>query len=156
MSDDHRIYTCGFSIARASDPAYDTVLLVCKSRPAWQEGLWNGVGGSLDKGEKPRQCMEREFHEETGYRVEAREWHGFAHESGPGYEVFFYRHFSSGPLPLLRERNDVGEALAYFSVNNVPPAIGNLNWLIPMARDPRPTLIASIRTSDDIRQLATW
>jgi 8-oxo-dGTP diphosphatase len=32
-------------------------------------GLWNGVGGKIQKGESPLQCIIREVHEETGIRL---------------------------------------------------------------------------------------
>jgi 8-oxo-dGTP diphosphatase len=36
--------------------------------PAWM-GCWNGVGGKLEAGESPRECIIREIHEETGLDI---------------------------------------------------------------------------------------
>lgn len=44
-----------------------TVLLIRKTRPSWQAGKLNGVGGKIKTGETPMQTMEREFREEIGY-----------------------------------------------------------------------------------------
>ena len=43
----------------------ERVVLVEKSKPAWQRGLLNGVGGAIEPGESPAGSMDREFHEET-------------------------------------------------------------------------------------------
>lgn len=47
-----------------------TVLLIRKTRPEWQAGRLNGVGGKVKHGEAPAQAMEREFREETGCGVD--------------------------------------------------------------------------------------
>lgn len=152
------IYTCGFQFSlHPHDRRYDTVLLVNKLRPEWQTGLWNGVGGMVESGETPRDCMYREFVEETGVEVPKKQWHGFAHEAGPGYEVYFFRVFLETEI-AHNPSNDRGEPLSYFTVAGLPTAVravGNLNWLIPMARDPR-AIVARIRTPDDIRKEPTW
>jgi 8-oxo-dGTP pyrophosphatase MutT (NUDIX family)/N-acetylglutamate synthase-like GNAT family acetyltransferase len=57
------------------------------------QGLWNGVGGHIDPGEKPRQAVIREVAEETGYAVTDPEfaglltWDGF--EIPPGAIAIF-------------------------------------------------------------------
>ena len=55
-------YCLGFMF----DPAYERVLLMVKKRPAWQEGLLNGIGGKIESGESCLEAMNREFFEETG------------------------------------------------------------------------------------------
>jgi 8-oxo-dGTP diphosphatase len=43
-----------------------SVVLIKKSRPAWQKGKLNGIGGHVESGEDPRSAMIRECYEETG------------------------------------------------------------------------------------------
>ncbi len=49
----------------------DEVLLLHRTqkRDDPNEGKWIGVGGKLERGETPEQCMKREILEETGLRV---------------------------------------------------------------------------------------
>lgn len=45
------------------------VLLLNREYPSWM-GSWNGIGGKLDGGETPLQCVTREILEETGLRLD--------------------------------------------------------------------------------------
>jgi 8-oxo-dGTP diphosphatase len=54
-------YVVGFQFNNAGD----RVALIKKGRPEWQAGLWNGIGGGVERGESAEQAMEREFQEET-------------------------------------------------------------------------------------------
>lgn len=62
-------YTIGF-IRRG-----DEILLLNREKSTWM-GSWNGVGGKLEKGESPRQCILREVLEETGIVLEEIEFKG--------------------------------------------------------------------------------
>jgi len=52
-------YTLGF-VFRG-----DEILMLNREKAPWK-GAWNGVGGKLQKGEEPLECMRRELSEETG------------------------------------------------------------------------------------------
>lgn len=41
------------------------------------KGKWIGVGGKLEQGETPDQCMRREIKEETGFSAHTLKYHGF-------------------------------------------------------------------------------
>jgi len=41
------------------------------------EGKWNGLGGKLEKGESPEECVVREVLEESGLRIVEPKMHGF-------------------------------------------------------------------------------
>jgi 8-oxo-dGTP pyrophosphatase MutT (NUDIX family) len=156
MSDDVRMYVAGF-LFRNRTPVMKQVLLVRKTHPAWQANMLNGIGGKIDPGETQHQAMRREFLEEAHYVTGA--WDYFAFEKGPGYQVYFFRHTLDHEAALnyvAPFQNDEGEELSWHSVDSIKyPIIGNLNWLIPLALDPRP-MMASVITTGDIRKLVTW
>lgn len=146
---EHRRYVAGFLFRRGR------VLLVRKTHPAWQANLMNGIGGEIEKAETAAMSMCREFFEEANFLT--NKWEYFASETGPGYEVFFYRFFADDELEYTApSTNDRGEELEWCDpVTPKYPVIGNLNWLLPMAMDPRP-IVAVARTTGDIRKLMTW
>lgn len=135
----------------------DDLLLVRKTHPAWQAGLFNGIGGKTDPGETSANCMAREFLEETGIRVEA--WEFLCGETGRDYRVDFYHHHLSvlDPRPVPPVGNDRGELLGWISRHEVGrmPIVGNLHWLIPMAMDWR-KVRCRVVASRDIVEKRTW
>lgn len=142
------------------------VLLVNKQKPKWQKGLWNGVGGKVEDGETPVFAMPREFLEETGIKTTQDYWTHFGTEAGPGYELACYKAEVVTPtgvsgvwLPPTPGANDVGEELRWITVHTLHgyPKLGNLNWLIPLAKDWRkPYVAAQIHMHDDIKERASW
>lgn len=148
-------YVAGFLFCPIPTTPMHRVLLVRKNHPAWQDGLLNGIGGVVEAGETVKHAMTREFMEEANYRTNL--WDHFATEKGPGYIVEFFRHTieprEEWAVPLV---NDRGEALEWHNPRDMrDPVIGNLNWLLPLALDPRP-LSAAVVTEGDIRGLKTW
>lgn len=65
----------------------EEVLMLHRKNPP-NQGLWNGVGGRLEAGETPRDCVLREVREETGFQLDdvtfrgLLTWDGF--ETPPG------------------------------------------------------------------------
>jgi 8-oxo-dGTP diphosphatase len=45
------------------------VALIKKSRPEWQKGMLNGIGGKIENSENALTAMRREFKEEAGADV---------------------------------------------------------------------------------------
>src|SRR6478609_2045994 len=70
------------------------VVLIRKTKPAWQAGKLNGVGGKIEENEPPLAAMIREFKEETGLRWE--EWRHFASMTNSQFIVYCYVTFASG------------------------------------------------------------
>ena len=48
-----------------------------KKKKDINEGKWIGVGGKLEPGESPDECVKREILEETGYTVHSVRCHGY-------------------------------------------------------------------------------
>lgn len=151
-------YVAGFAFDDSN-----RVLLVRKKVPNWQSGLLNGVGGKIEGGETPGLAMEREFSEETTVGVVESRWKCFCVESHQDYEVHFFRaQISDGEATRAVDRgcNDVGEELRWFFVNLVgggsrTQVVGNLQWLIPMAKDWR-DFQCRLTVSGNISERPTW
>ncbi len=48
-----------------------------KKENDYHEGKWNGLGGKLEEGESPEECVIREVSEESGLLIENPIMHGF-------------------------------------------------------------------------------
>ena len=161
-------YVCGFLFWR------EEVLLVRKTRPAWQAGLLNGVGGHVEGGETWARAMRREFWEETGLDVSenltetAPIWHRFVSEVGPDYVVHFFkaRALPTDPRPAVPAANDSGEELKWVNLHDLEEnqlagsanelrMVGNLHWLLPMATDWRGTA-GTLYTAARIQERPSW
>lgn len=116
-------YVAGF----AFDEHESKVALILKTRPDWQRGRLNGIGGHIEAGETPLAAMEREFEEETGGSAA---WTHFATLRGDRFGVWFFRGVTSDPLESLTD-----EEVVWVSPDDLPSnVLPNLRWLIPMAR----------------------
>ena len=109
------------------------VLLINKLKPEWQKGLYNGVGGKIERGEHPDVAMIREFEEEAG--IAHAPWISFAQISDPqeSWIVHFYR---ANTQQVFHAKSMTEEQVCLFRLDNMPENIlSNLTWLIPMALD---------------------
>jgi 8-oxo-dGTP pyrophosphatase MutT (NUDIX family) len=139
----------------------DSVLLVRKTRPPWQVGCLNAVGGKIEPLENSIDACQREFYEETGLDVPS--WTGFcAEEATPDAVVHFFWARARGARPVTPPINDVGEELEWWRIADLydprvtdPRLIGNLYWLIPMALDPR-GLHCHVRAERLFKIPGTW
>ena len=63
------------------------------------EGKWNGLGGKLEAGETPEECVIREVKEESGLNIFNPKLHGFiafpAFDEIQDWFVFIFSLFSS-------------------------------------------------------------
>lgn len=51
--------------------------LMLHKAKGYQKGKWNGLGGKLEPGESPEECMRREVFEESGLTVKKAQLKGF-------------------------------------------------------------------------------
>lgn len=123
-------YVVGFML----DPTLSKVVLIRKTKPSWQCGLLNGVGGKVGDniaGESPEQAIHREFKEETG--VEGLEWTRFLNLKTPHSDLYFFRAVGN----VYKCVTCTEEEVAVFDINDVMDrcdAVPNTRWCIQMAR----------------------
>lgn len=122
-------YVVGFLFG----PNCDQVALIEKKKPAWQEGLLNGIGGKVESGERKEDAMIREFREETG--VHCTVWRHFATLKLSDGEVWCYE----SRQPVKELGSPTNEKVSWCSTHYVIcgelDTIPNLPWLIRMALD---------------------
>lgn len=122
-------YVCGFMASRDGQLA-----LVRKSKPEWQAGKLNGIGGKVEPGEWPHVAMVREWREETANSHDA--WTQFATLRIDADGVVHFYSAQVERMPGLMLSNDIGEPIeihSYASVFVRDDVIPNLNWLLPLA-----------------------
>lgn len=121
-------YVLGFCF----DKKAERVKLLRKTRPDWQAGRLNGIGGKVEENEHYIRAMEREFLEEAG--VASTGWECFVRMSGPDWLVYVFRLFSDEVFDKVRTQTDESvEEFATKSIVHRTDVIGNLQWLIPLA-----------------------
>jgi len=131
---DRKYYVVGFLFNTNGSQ----VKLIRKSRPDWQAGRLNGIGGKIEDDEVPKQAMQREFLEEADVETRAVEWVHNVTLRGPEWEVYVYSLFNDGYFEQCKAMTD--EPLETHDVNSFlarEDCISNLHWLIPLTRNPR-------------------
>ncbi len=119
-----------------------SVVLISKTKPRWQNGLLNGVGGKVEPGEFAKDAMVREFMEETGVDKHL-DWKLFAN--------FFSSHCDpAAPNAMIScftakadddtfnsVRTTTEEEVMTLDLMAVQKAstVPNLKWLVPLAVD---------------------
>lgn len=116
------LYTCGFMFDK-----YNNVLMIKKTKD-WQQGLLNGIGGTIEKDEYPPEAMIREF-KEKDIDVKIDELRLFLTLQGKDWIVWFHRikRYELPQGPGLRTISPI----ALVTENVIP----NCRWIIPMALD---------------------
>lgn len=109
-----------------------TVLLIRKNKPLWQLGLLNGVGGKVEEGETPAQCMVREFKEEVGLNTEEEQWTYFAKLCGTNSEIYFYKTYTDSLVNAVQLESEI-PMLIYIEDLSFIEHVPNLKFLIEMA-----------------------
>lgn len=123
-------YVLGF----AFDTALKRVPLIQKTKPAWQAGKLNGIGGKLHWREVPMAGMAREFYEETGFPGPLM-WRHFATLTGSDWQVYCFTVVSDEALNSVTTTE--GELVVMADTQRLPEqVISNLRWLIPLAMHP--------------------
>jgi 8-oxo-dGTP diphosphatase len=126
-------YVLGFCFSRD----HRKVVLIAKTKPPWQAGRLNGVGGRVETGETPAQAVAREFREEAQCE-DALDWEPFGRLRGGDWEVWlFHAHYLY--LPIYNESPEGTVSVHHTPVVLTDPTsqghapLPNLRYLIPMA-----------------------
>ena len=107
------------------------VVLMRKTRPAWQAGRVNAPGGKLLEGEDALAAARRETREEAGVDVAA--WEELLVWDDPVYRLHVVRAFDDA---AHRARTAEDQEVFLAAVDALPPElIDNLRWLVPLALD---------------------
>lgn len=120
-----------YVLALLFTPDRARVVLMHKTRPAWQAGRVNALGGKVMPGEAIAAAAQREVREEAG--VDVPHWEEFLVWEDPVYRMHALRAFDEAA-----ERAHTAEDQRVFRapVDALPPnLIDNLRWLVPLALD---------------------
>jgi 8-oxo-dGTP diphosphatase len=120
-----------YVLALLFTPERDGVVLMHRTRPAWQAGRVNALGGKLDSGEAPAEAARREVHEEAG--VDVPDWEEFLVWDDPVYRMHALRAFDRA----ARDARTAEDQPVFLADPRALPAnvIDNLRWLVPLALD---------------------
>lgn len=130
-----RVRVCGICLQGKK------ILLVKHKNIAGKYNLWSPPGGGLQFGEKVKDCLVREFAEETNLMVEPRRFlfmQEFLQDSLHALELFFEVHVLGGELkkgidPELDAHNQVIDEVAYKTLAELKKEA--LNELHPIFND---------------------
>ncbi len=140
MTTPHFIYV--LALLFSSDR--ERLALVRKTRPAWQAGRVNALGGKVAPGETPLEAVRREVREEAG--VDVGEWEEFLVWEDPVYRMHVFRAFD----PLAdRVRTAEDQEVFVVEVRELPAeVIDNLRWVIPLALDAEVAVPVRVRSAN--------
>lgn len=130
------------------------VLLIKKTKPDWQKGLLNGIGGKVEESDLTytdsiHYAMSRECREETSANVPSESWNHFCTMVGidcpdGDWKVYCFSHILRGSSRYKSQFQTVEEeALFWVSLNEIgvterrngDQLLGNIPWLVGMALD---------------------
>lgn len=135
-----------YVLALLFTPDRQRVVLMRKTRPAWQAGRVNGLGGKLLPGESAAAAASREVSEEAGVRVPADAWRELVVWHDPVYRMHVLAAFDAA-AEHARTAEDQEVFLA--DADDLPDeCIENLRWLIPLALDRDVALPIEVRSAN--------
>jgi len=119
------------------------IVLVDKTRPAWQAGRVNALGGKLRDGESAEDAARREVREEAG--VDVASWEPVLVWRDAQYTMHVVRAFDDA---ARRTRTAEDQRVFRAPVHALPPnVIDNLRWLVPLALDREVALPIDVRSA---------
>ena len=108
-------------------------ILIEKSKPDWQNGLVNGLGGSIEPGETMHEAMVREFYEECGLQTHQKDWNHLISFGNEQWQLNVFRCVLSRFPNFPDHKCDEGE----IKIFTEPPdnMEQTARWLYWMCRD---------------------
>lgn len=115
---------------------HSQLALIRKSKPEWQAGKLNGIGGKVDPGEDATAAMVREFFEESGVETTPRQWHHFLELNG-GDEFQVDCFVTSGDLLALKSTEEEQIEISFTAALHPlrQDVVENLPWIVGLAID---------------------
>lgn len=129
-------YVLGFAFDRA-----DNVILVQKTKPQWQAGKLNGVGGQIEEtDDTPVAAMVREFQEETRLSTRESQWRYVLTMGSDDWEVLVYTMTDLDAYYGIYQgqQTDTDERLMILHKGEVlgsSSCISNVQWLVAACFD---------------------
>ena len=119
------------------------IVLMEKTRPAWQQGRVNALGGKLRAGESAEDAARREVREEAG--VDVAVWDPVLVWHDAQYTMHVVRAFDDA---ALRAHTAEDQRVFRAPVDELPAhVIDNLRWLVPLALDRQVALPIDVRSA---------
>ena len=114
----------------------DNVLLIKKTKPEWQNGFLNGIGGKIElvnvsmfeNYEWPEDAMVREFKEETGIETTKKQWRLVTTAESSNFYMYVY-HTHVPDIFELNPRTTTEEEVSIVTIHRV-----GLEKVLPSAR----------------------
>ena len=140
-SSPHFVYV----LALLFTPDRQRVVLMRKTRPAWQAGRVNALGGKLLPGESAAAAASREVREEAGVEVPEEAWWECLVWHDPVYRMHVLRAFHDA---AGRAHTAEDQEVFLAAVDELPEeSLDNLRWLIPLALDREVALPIEVRSA---------
>lgn len=123
-------YVLGFVFSKDME----SVLLMHKNRPAWQNGLVNGLGGKVEEGEDTFDTVRREIQEESGLDISNDKWIKSGKVYSDSFTMDVFGTIYDGEQSGAKALED--EPIEWFRVRELPTNIvENIPWLIHITFD---------------------
>jgi 8-oxo-dGTP diphosphatase len=122
------------------------IALMRRTRPAWQAGRINALGGKLRPRESVCAGASREVREEAGVEIPAAAWEEMLIWDDPMYRLHVVRAFHDS-AKAVRTMEDQEVFLAQ-SAQLPAHVIDNLRWLVPLALDRDVALPVRVHSAD--------
>lgn len=135
------------------------ILLLNRERSSWM-GMWNGVGGKLEKDETPRSCIIREIKEETGITVTDVEYKGNVtwKSADDSYEGGMYAYIANlaesyeYDTPLKMDEGILDWKKIDWILHPENTGVANLKYFLPlMLSDDRPYNHCFVYDNDEVQ-----
>lgn len=129
-------YVVGFAFNKEKTK----LLLIKKTKPEWQAGLLNGIGGKIENYDStPYHAMTREFFEESNIQTTKESWYLFGKLDSPYFELHCFAGFFDEEY-LTTYENMTEETIELLNVEDLfnqqfSGCVSNLKWLVSIALD---------------------
>lgn len=136
-ADDRQEYVLGFLF----NEERSQVVLIEKTKPDWQAGYLNGVGGKIEPKDVNTNhitmvnAMYREFEEETGVQSRLDDWTHFATLDSQKWIVYCMKQFNTKAVDNVRTMTDERVVVVPLADLKNYKLLSNLTWMIPMCLD---------------------